>query len=429
MALRQDGLRFPGDVDIDRIEIFSANGAGVEVTDMVAEIQIFEDMFAPCVTGTLAITDNIDLVNKFPFVGEEKVLIKIKTPAMPDLKETRIDQEFYIYKMTDRKVLGDKQIFYMLHFCSFELIADANIKLSRSFNGKISDIVTKIIKSEIVKTKMDLVVDETKNSVKYVSNYWSPYKNINYLLERAQNKDGTPNYVFFENRRGLNFVSLSGIFSLDDKESYTFDSFQRTPKTHGSIQNPNEQFARFLDYTIETGFDYLQRTNSGMFGSKMIAHDILTKKYSTQNFNMFQFFDSEKHLNKYPVSSTDVLARNNANIYNYPKYMNNVNGFGDDGAQNWLQRRTSLMAQTNAYRMTAEILGRTDITIGEVIYIKIYKSAAVNKSDDNDSLVDNMFSGRYVISALNHRITREKHEIHMECLKDSLIVNPATGKK
>jgi hypothetical protein len=197
----------------------------------------------------------------------------------------------------------------------------------------------------------------------------------------------------------------------------------------GSLQSPNQQFARFLDYTIETGFDYLKRINSGMFGSKMIAHDILTKKYSTQNYSMFQFFNDETHLNKYPVSSTDVLARNNANIYNYPKYMNNVNGFGDDGAQNWLQRRTSLMAQTGAYRMTAEILGRTDITIGEVIGIKIYKSAAVNKSDDNDGLIDNMFSGRYIISALNHRITREKHEIHMECLKDSLIVNPATGRK
>ena len=88
-----EGLRFPGDVDIERIEIFSANGAGVEVTDMVAEIQIFEDMFAPCVTGTLAITDSIDLVNKFPFVGEEKVLIQIKTPAMPDLNESVINQE------------------------------------------------------------------------------------------------------------------------------------------------------------------------------------------------------------------------------------------------------------------------------------------------------------------------------------------------
>ena len=428
MAIR-DGLRFPGDVEIQKIAIFSANGTGVEITDMVAEIQIFEDMFAPCVTGTLAITDSIDLVNKFPFVGEEKVLIQIKTPSFPDTTETKIDQQFFIYKMSNRKVLGDRQIFYMLHFCSFELLADANIKLSRSFDGKISDLAKKIVKDEILKTDLNFLVDETKNSVKYVSNYWSPYKNINYLLERAQNKDGTPNYVFFENRRGLNFLSLSSIFSATTKESFTYDSFQRDVTPTGSIQNPELLFARFLDYTIETGFDYIQRINSGMFGSKMIAHDILTKKYSTQNYSMFQFFNEETHLNKYPVSSTNVLARNNANIYNYPKYMNNVNGFGDDGAQNWLQRRTSLMAQTNAYRMTAEILGRTDITVGIVVDITIYKSASVSKSDDNDSMKDTMFSGRYLVSALNHRITREKHEIHMECLKDSLIVNPATGAK
>jgi hypothetical protein len=396
---------------------------------MVAEIQIFEDIFAPCITGTLAITDSLDLVNKFPFIGEEKVLIQIKTPSMPDSKQTRINQEFYIHKMTDRKVLGDKQIFYMLHFCSFELLADANLKLSRSFDGKISDIATKLVKTEILKTKLDFRVDETQNSVKYVSNYWSPYKNINYLLERAQNKDGTPNYVFFENRLGLNFVSLSNVFATKNKDDYTFDAYQRKVTPTGSIQEPEKLFSRFLDYTIETGFDYIKRTNSGMFGSKMVAHDILTKKYSTQNFSMFNFFNGETHLNKYPVVSPDIVARNNANIYNFPKYMNNVNGFGDDGVQNWLQRRTSLMAQAQAYRMTAEILGRTDITIGEVIYITIYKSASIAKSDDNNDLIDNLFSGRYLISALNHRITREKHEIHMECLKDSLIVNPATGKK
>jgi hypothetical protein len=331
--------------------------------------------------------------------------------------------------MTDRKVLGDKQIFYMLHFCSFELLADANLKLSRSFDGKISDIATKLVKTEILKTKLDFRVDETQNSVKYVSNYWSPYKNINYLLERAQNKDGTPNYVFFENRLGLNFVSLSNVFAKKNKDDYTFDAYQRKVTPTGSIQEPEKLFSRFLDYTIETGFDYIKRTNSGMFGSKMVTHDILTKKYSTQNFSMFNFFNGETHLNKYPVVSPDIVARNNANIYNFPKYMNNVNGFGDDGVQNWLQRRTSLMAQAQAYRMTAEILGRTDITIGEVIYITIYKSASISKSDDNNDLIDNLFSGRYLISALNHRITREKHEIHMECLKDSLIVNPATGKK
>jgi hypothetical protein len=427
---QKDGLRFAGDVDIERVEIVSSSGRGVEVTNMIAEIQIFEDIFAPCVTGTVTITDSIDLVNVFPFIGEEKIILKIKTPAIPDkMKEATIHQQFYIYKMSDRKVLGDKNVFYILHFCSYELVSDANLKLSRSFEGKISDIAKKIMKDEIVKSDLPMDIEETKNSVKYISNYWSPYKNMNFLVERAISTSNVPNYVFFENRHGLNFVSLSGLFTKKDREQYTYDSFERVPKTHGSIQNPEATFSRFLDYTIETGFDYIERINNGMFGSKMISHDILTKKYSTQNISMFTNFEKEKHLNPYPVSTQDVLARYNSNIFNYPKYNSHMNGSGDDGVQNWLQRRVSLMAQAHAYRMTAEVPGRTDITVGEIVTVKIYKSSQTLKEDENESLIDNMFSGRYIISALNHRITREKHEIHMELLKDSLIVDPKTGKK
>lgn len=427
---QKDGLRFAGDVDIERVEIVSSAGRGVEVTNMVAEIQIFEDIFSPCVTGTVTITDSIDLVNVFPFVGEEKIILKIRTPAIPDkMKESRIDQQFYIYKMSDRKVLGDKNVFYILHFCSYELVSDANLKLSRSFEGKISDLAKKIMKTEIVKSDLPMDIEETKNSVKYISNYWSPYRNMTFLAERAISSSNVPNYVFFENRHGLNFVSLSGLFSKKDREQYTYDSFERVPRERGSIVNPEATFSRFLDYTIETGFDYIERINSGMFGSKMISHDILTKKYSTQNVSMFDNFEQEKHLNRYPVSTQDVLARYNSNIFNYPKYNSHMNGSGDDGVQNWLQRRVSLMAQAHAYRMTAEVPGRTDITVGEIVAVKIYKSSQTLKEDDNESLIDDMFSGRYIISALNHRITREKHEIHMELLKDSLIVDPKTGKK
>jgi hypothetical protein len=87
------------------------------------------------------------------------------------------------------------------------------------------------------------------------------------------------------------------------------------------------------------------------------------------------------------------------------------------------------MGQANAYRLIAEVPGRTDITVGEVVEVTIYKSAPVTQDDPSADIIDNMFSGRYIISATNHRITREKHEIHMELLKDSLIIDPKTGKR
>ena len=429
MALQNDGLRTAGDVNIEKVQIMSGNGRTVDITNMVGEIQMFEDIFQPCITGTIAIGDSLDLVNLFPFVGEEKVAIKIRTPSMKDNLDANIDREFYIYKMTDRKIIGDRQVFYMLHFCSFELLADTNVKLSKRYEGNVADIAGVIMKREGLKTELAVQVEETVNSVSYISNFWSPYKNLQFLSDRAMNAHGAANYVFFENRKGLNFVSFDGIFAQQTKDTYTFDNFQREVKSDTTIRDPEKDFSRFLDYSIETGFDYLERVRTGMYGSKFIAHDILTKKYSTKNYNMFKEWDKTNHLNLYPLSSEDTLVRTNASILSYPKYNNMFNGYGDDGAQNWMPRRNSLMSQAQAYRLVAEASGRTDVTIGQVMRINLYKTVPIKKEDVDTDLMDQMFSGRYVISAINHRFTRDKHEMHMEFIKDSLLVDPKTGKK
>lgn len=429
MALQSEGLRTAGDVNLEKVEIVSGNGRAVDITNMVGEIQMFEDIFQPCITGTIAIGDSLDLVNLFPFVGEEKVVLKIRTPSMKDNLEANIDREFYIYKMTDRKILGDRQVFYILHFCSFELVADVNIKLSKRYKGKIAEVAGVIIEKEGLKSNLKTQIEDTVNSISYISNWWSPYRNLQFLADRAMNKHGAANFVFFENRRGLNFVSFDGIFAQQTKETYTYDNFQREIKPNTTIRDPEQDFSRFLDYSIETGFDYLERVRSGMYGSKFIAHDILTKKYSTKNYNMFNEWDKTNHLNNYPLSSPDTLVRTNASILSFPKYHGMFNGYGDDGSQNWMPRRNSLMAQAQAYRLVAEASGRTDITVGQVVRINLYKSVPIRKEDSDTDIMDQMFSGRYVISAINHRFTRNKHEMHLEFIKDSLLVDPKTGKK
>ena len=40
-----------------------------------------------------------------------------------------------------------------------------------------------------------------------------------------------------------------------------------------------------------------------------------------------------------------------------------------------------------------------------------------------------MFSGNYIISSVNHFIDREKHQCHMELIKDSFIVDLDKGGK
>lgn len=423
-------LRFAGDVNIELVEISSISGIRLDISSAVTEIQIFEDLFKPCMSGILAIQDSMDLPNIFKFIGEEYVTIKISTPGLPDKQQYKIYRTFIIYKMDDRQILGDRKAFYKLYFSSPEMIVDSNVKLSKTYSGPIHEVVNTIVKKEGLTASVPLIVSQTRNSIKYTSNYWSPYRNLKYLSERAISLNNSANYLFFENRNGINFISMDNLITQQPYTSYTYDNFSREPDagTSSASKHTGKELSRFIDYKIDLGFDFLKRNTIGVYGSKLISHDITTKKYTTKNYTMFDNWGSEAHMNKFPIGTAEVASRVNSNIYNYPKYNSLFNGFTDDGVQNWLQNRASIMGQLNAFRLTAEVPGRTDLTVGQLIEVQLYKVAQVTEKDTTNEILDTMFSGNYLISAINHRFVVNKHEIHLELIKDSLITNPASAK-
>jgi hypothetical protein len=75
-------LRFAGDVSIDKLRIITAKGFYQDVTAQVINVQFYEDIFAPFITGSLILKDTLDLVNLFPFIGEEYVELEISTPTL-----------------------------------------------------------------------------------------------------------------------------------------------------------------------------------------------------------------------------------------------------------------------------------------------------------------------------------------------------------
>ena len=421
-------LKFAGDVSIDKVQVVSSKGFFQDITAQVITVQYYEDMFSPFITGNLIIKESLDLVNLFPFVGEEYVNIEISTPTI----EQKIKGTYYIYKMTDRELIGDKEVVYKLHFISTEAIVDSNKKLSKVFYGKVSDIIKPFIVDRMdgLESKKELVVEETSNQTKYISNFWSPVKNIMYCAENAVNKNKVPNYVFFENRQGFYFVSLDALYASNPYQSFVYDKYNRDSLPGGGdARNTAEDYTRILDLSIPTAFDYLDRINSGMLSSRIHSYDIIRKTYTARNYNIFNKFDKVNHLNPNPLNSSGVIFKNNATIINYPRMFNNFNSFGDATNFKTIQERMSSMKVSNAHQLEITVPGRTDYTVGQKVSVVLNKVEATAASDSD--LTDRMFSGFYLVSAINHVISRESHECNMELIKESLQadVNNTEGSK
>lgn len=419
-------LQFAGDIAIEKLQIIAPSGLYQDITNQVVGIQVFEDLFSPFITGSLVVKDSLDLINLFPFIGEEQLIMKLSTPAM---KKGNFDYKFAITKMTNREMIGDKSTIYELHFISKESLIDINTKVSRSYSGKCSDIADKILNDKDFKFNVDkkINIEETFNSTKYTSNFWSPVKNLNYVAETSANKNQSPSYLFFENRNGFNFISLESLYLAEPYQEFRFDNYIRDVKPKGSSsRNVSEEYKRIKEIKIPIGFDYITRNQDGLYGSRLYTYDITTKRFGDATYNMIKDYDSAKHLNKNPLASAKAVYGYNTNIITMPKYTESYSGSGDVTNAKTIQRRISLMAQINSNKIEILVPGRCDYTVGMKVMLDLYKVEPIKYNDTDNQ--DKMFSGNYIIAAINHIIDRNTHECNIELVKESLIMNLDTKK-
>lgn len=422
-----DSLNFAGEVIIDEVTIINSRGFAQTITPQVIGIELFEDIFSPTLSGNITIRDSMDLVGLFPIIGEEHLKIVFHTPSLP--KEHWYYGDFYIYKMEDRFNATQRELIYTLNFVSKEAIVDLNKKISKVYSGNVGDIVRSIIKApDGLESKKTINIEDVRANTKYISNYWSPIRNIQYLTENAVNANNNPSYVYFENKYGLNFVSLESLYANPVKQEFRYDNYVvDVNSTGGTRKDPNKDFMRILEMSTPTSFDYMTRIQSGVYGSRMFHYDPTTKKYSVLDYTYDTDFTKDKHLNPNSLTSRKHLFRPAAVHVHESKYHANFTGYGDVTNTKSLQHRIALLGQAEGNKLQIVVHGRTDYSIGQVVEVVVYKSEQFQERDQAKDFKDNILSGKYIIAALNHKITKKSHECIMELIKDSLIVDINKG--
>lgn len=416
MAQSPDEISFSGDFNVQKITIIGTTGSPIDIKPQIKSIEIYETIFYPFTTAKLYIEDNIDLLNTIPFTGEEIVNITCGTPSQNERAKT-LDFVFHGYKVTDRVESADRTTTYILHCISVEAFLDASRKVGKSFSGKISDIVEKIITDpeEGLSAKKSRIIEPTANSLKYISNYWSPIKNIRFLADHAKSLEGgIPSYVFFENRDGYNFVTLEKLYKNQVLQKFTKDNYVRDKE----VKDVGSSYGRIVDIQTDSFFDFYDNSKKGLYGTTLHTYDILLKWYkkdeyapnigneksglnSAKPFSLLienpdsQHIEMVKH---YSMYQDEPVVSNNS-IFQKRKYLTSVASF-------------------NSVKIT--IAGRSDYTVGYPVELDIPKSAAINSEETKDQTTDEMLSGKYLIAEINHSMNGQKHTCTLTLIKDSL---------
>lgn len=413
----------PGDISIDQANIVSSDGRHTNIMGQMLGIDLYEDMFSPFISGTLYMKDAQDLIATIPIIGEEYLELEFSTPQIG--KKAKFSGKYAIFKLNDREKTAEREIIYALHFISPEAMIDLNRRVSKAYEGYIHDIVKAIVPAKDgLESEKKLIAEEAVNRTKFISNFWSPIKNIQYACENATNKNNSPSFIFFENRVGFNFVTLDLLYSRPKPDhSFIWDNYTAEPLPTGSSKKSlDEDYKRILDFQSFGGFDNIKRLKSGMYGSEIIYYDLTTHQYVHTFYQ--PKWQEDRHLNAEPLWRNISKGTSPKTVIMFGKQSyNNFDGYSAETANTKVQqKRGALLAQAEAFKCTINVYGNPLINAGQLINLNIPAPTQISSvNPDEKKIIDKVQSGNYLAGSVCHRITRKQYFCTIELIKDSYV--------
>ena len=440
-------LLYPGQFNLDGVLIVGSSGLPLEVSALVTELNLYQNLDTPHMSGSLLLKDGDDVSSTLPFMGNERLMFSLRTPG-----RNPIDYNTYhakIYNVKKRTNATNSSHTVLLDFTTIDNFKNVHTKISKSYNGEISEIVKKLLRTDKdgIESPKLLNIETTKGIRKFVFPNISPFAAINMLKEEAIAAEGnSAHYLFYENPEGYHFRSLDSLLgkskelSSKSKGTYTYHHPSSATSGPSSRINPYEALRTILNWEIHDNTNSFLNFKNGMYSSTLLTHDIFNKNVQKFEYNYEAKYKSRYSTNMVskthgPIVSTikqdndkSLTEQYNSKTFLHPTgdRLYSVDNTISNNSQKWLQESIARYVERIAhFTLKIETYGNTDLMVGHIINILIPKNTSVAASGAES--IDRFLSGRYVVTHINHLIqpAKKMHTMHMFLMKDSL-GNPPT---
>ncbi len=443
MVAKSD-LQFAGEFLVEECKIVSTTGQVFDINPIVEEINVFENIYTSAISGDIVIKDTTNIVQNFPIIGEEKLILKIQTPQAKPEPETTIDytrSPLIIYKINSQMGEGENAQILSLQFGSMEGFRNTTCKVSQSYSGQPNSIVEKILRDEnYLRSKKTLYFEPTANNTKIVFPNIKPFRCIAHLsnISNSQLNNASPSYLFYETTKGFHFRTYDSMCREDPK--FYFKENVGASLNEQGVTDAQKNLDTLVSYQRVSSKDTVKNLNSGMISSKLIAHDVYNKRIDLYKYDYLDNFDKDIHPDngeatpiistaKDPDSQKSLTENEDTKLFvvstasgysfeeggNYP--------YQSDNKSQTLQRKLARKEQfENGYILNIEVNGQTFIQAGDKVNLEIRATSSIT-----DAKEDKQLSGNYIITHLRHTFTKSqqlKHKIIMQVAKDSGKGNP-----
>lgn len=281
-------------LDFNLFEIFSNEGLGsVDVRAASPRIEYRESVLCPFITVTCAIVDTgnsfsandgsgktISLLEGIKCQGTEKVLFEIQDATAKKNKISFRDGKSLKVATTTNIKQSFRNTSFILTMVSSEAYENTFLenRCRIPYSGKMSDIVSNIIKNNL-KTTKKLHIDATLNDLNQYGKDRYPFEMILDIQKLsipniANAKGKMAGYLFWETSEGFHFKSLDKLFDTTGKtiKRYIENKIIKNEIPPGFDDN-------ILFSSVDRTTDSLSQFYAGTFGAVLETWDPITNTY------------------------------------------------------------------------------------------------------------------------------------------------------
>jgi len=408
----------------------------IDLSRATTDVEIFESLDRPYLTGTLVLGDNNNLIQGVDILGGEKVTITIVGTHSTSEK---IKKTFYIDEIMFSRKGGDHT-----EVAGFHLIEDicyiSNLyNISKYYDDTSFNIIEKIAKEYLGKEIATKTTPKESNTV--IIPNMEPLTAMKWIVGGMSTNEGYPFYLF--STLAADKLGLYDLGTLISNQSINDDFPFRNWQAAANSDNFKVGQRAIKDYRFEKSENLYKLINLGFFGAEYEFLDTLTNKKNNTTLDIIK--DLIKPL------ATSLLPRDQRNPTLTPAFKHEGKSFNEYksvkkvsiGGSNAFRTATQFKTSYSENKTTAgykagviadamhNILQKTPLTIvvngleflatpghhtiGNNVTIEFLRSQ-VNTTSNDDHL-DTKKSGKYLIYATKHMFKKEKYDVQITGVK------------
>ena len=446
--------------NIIKFKISSNFGDGaIDMSGGVVDFYYYESVLSNHVTTTLTMMEtgfetdskgkpkaSKGLIDSLPIRGGERVDFTIEDNYGNELK---VDEGLYVNRLRDVDA-GTSQDIYFIDLASREYFANEQTRVTKRYEGSISQNVEKILK-DVLLVESEVDADETAEPYNFIGNDKKPFYICTWLAsksipqmesEKGENATGgAAGYLFFQTREGFHFKSIDKIFAGEPVKKYIFNNSPELPPGFD---------AKILLTDIESDIDLNEKLTLGTYHNRSIFFDFYALNYTVKDYKLSDSSGvgdniASSSLNNGSKATSSKITPAGKKIDDLiakeftqspSRLMTHILDVGtqptgstvEDQLEHWKENRaepnfkamdtmqTSIMRYNQLFTIKTNIIipGDFSIKAGDVVFCDFPELSGSDKKDTNPES-----GGLYMVAHVCHKVTSGSTTTSLALVRDS----------